>query len=232
MGKTGIIVLSDKIILKFGGVKKFTEEQENATLKIWQKYKNTKTDEPMMVFAGQENNEILCERINYRHFLANLEQPSLGLGINFLALSGIIVTRDNKVILGKRADDVTQHKGHWELMPSGSITTKYVTKDKTAQYHMQLLEEFTEETGLNNRYVTHCCSVGLLQNNDGSYEIGCQININVDKLTFLQKFVPGEYTEILALRPSAAKSFMNNKKTKVVPTSVALLDIYLKSIKS
>ena len=63
----------------------------------------------------------------YRLFLAQQREPCLfpALRVRPLAVTGYVVC-DDGVIIGKRAENVTQDPGSWELLPSGGVDASMV----------------------------------------------------------------------------------------------------------
>jgi len=91
---------------------------------------------------------------NYRYFYAQNKQPELKNDLNMIlvGVAGILQCED-KYLLGKRSDKVTQFPLMWEFAPSGGISIDYLSGE-TIEYEKQLFEELTEEVGMEWDFVT------------------------------------------------------------------------------
>ena len=159
---------------------------------------------------------IRCQSLEYRTVFAQLMAPDLGLDIRPLAVSGLILDRDGKTLVGQRSQ-VSQYPGRWELVPSGGMDS---TMDLEQGVGAQLSREFEEETGWDRGRIRGISPFCLVRNgNHGNYDIGALIRLD-GSLGEL----PGPNGEYKAFR---AMDLLDVRDTKAldewVPTSLVLV---------
>jgi 8-oxo-dGTP pyrophosphatase MutT (NUDIX family) len=110
----------------------------------------------VLSLVGHTPQRVTAQTSEYRRFVAQLEEPSLAaaLGVRPLAVTGVLVCRDG-LVLGKRADTLTEHAGRWEPAPAGSLDRP--------DPHAQLRDELEEELGIAAHQLTVCRPVGLVE---------------------------------------------------------------------
>jgi len=110
---------------------------------IWKAEREKKGDKlfngEVLTFLSFVDGVVEAGITDYKTFLAQPRDPSLyeDLGVRTLAVSGL-VTVDDEIIFGKRAEHLTQHPGLWELVPSGGMD---VSNSPIDQFFLELEEE-------------------------------------------------------------------------------------------
>lgn len=214
-------------------------QNRDAIEEIWQKILIEKGENPFngtlpnFVRVNQERGErveILGHFIEYKQFLAQRKRPDLKLGIKPIGVSGIIVLEDRGdeyVVFAKRADNITEYPGFFELVPSGSIDKEYADASGVVDYQSKLLSEFIEETGLSKEYVKKISGFALvLDIGHNVYDICCEILLEAKKELIIQKFSSKEYNTPVFVALNDLNSFIKANVNSVVPTLMALIEAY------
>jgi 8-oxo-dGTP pyrophosphatase MutT (NUDIX family) len=99
--------------------------------------------------AKASDAEISGRFTKYRFYLAQCMDPSLQetLQVFPLAVTGIVLTPAG-LLIGRRADTVTQDRGMWELIPAGGIEPDCLLPDGWIDPRLQLTKELGEEAGI------------------------------------------------------------------------------------
>jgi beta-phosphoglucomutase-like phosphatase (HAD superfamily) len=204
----------------------FLDTQIEAIENIWNEHLKTKK-----LFNGKivcykshtkSNNALSvdCFITEYKFFFAQLQNSELDLGIMPIGVSGIIIDKNENVMLGVRRN-VTEYEGFYELAPSGGICSSK-RKDEVILYEDQLIEELLEETEIKRKTIEKIVSFCfILDKNNGVYDICSKLHINkpLEKLLISKK--NGEYKNFEIVSLKAAKS--QSKKNDWVPTSRVIL---------
>ena len=205
---------------------------------IWQDFKKKKGGK---LFNGtlanfikinkkKDSYELISQFIEYKQFFAQISKPALKLGITPIGVSGIIVLEDKAVeyvIFSRRADDVTEYPGFYELVPSGSIDKQCLRADGVIDYPSKLLSEFIEETGLSKKYIKEITGFTLvLDKNHHVYDIGCRILLEAKKKEILEDFSSTEYGIPVFVPTKDLGDFIKMNNSSIVPTSMALIEAY------
>ncbi len=85
--------------------------------------------------------------VPYRRFLAQACRPDLPRLVRPLAVTGLTSVAEG-IVLGCRADRVTQDVGCWELVPAGGVDEGARTAGGTVSLAAQLVTELGEEAGI------------------------------------------------------------------------------------
>jgi hypothetical protein len=111
---------------------------------------------------------LLVRQSQYRHFVAQRRQPGLAdeLRVNPVAVSGLVVTSDQKWLFGRRGAGVTQYPLHLEAVPSGTLDDRaYAGRPPSEGLALDpvgcLLAELSEEAGIEPAAVAEVCPLGL-----------------------------------------------------------------------
>jgi HAD superfamily hydrolase (TIGR01509 family) len=100
----------------------------------------------------------------YRRFVA--QRRGLSLGLTPMGVTGVTVLATGELVLGRRAANVTQSPGHWELVPSGGVERRQVRPDSSVDVAAQILEELEEELGIPCDRVLGVDPLGLIEDLD------------------------------------------------------------------
>jgi hypothetical protein len=136
------------------------------------------------------------------------------------------------VIFAKRANDTTEYPGFFELVPSGSIDKECADLNGIVDYKSKLLTEFTEETGLPGDCVKDVFGFAfVLDTNDNVYDVGCKIVIDAERDLVIQKFYSSkEYQSPIFVAIGELYDFIKLNHNSIVPTSMALVEAYIRSM--
>ncbi len=100
--------------------------------------------------------------VQYRHYTAPRGGVALPAPTRPGGVSGRRGTRDGLVLLGRRADTVTQYPGWLELVPSGGVDSHALGADGAVDLAGCLLAELQEETGTPPAEVRELRPLGLV----------------------------------------------------------------------
>ena len=218
-------------------------QNRDAIEEIWQ---NTQKEKGGKLFNGTLPNfvgvdkrgshiYIYCYFVEYKSFLAQRKRPDLNLGIRPIGVSGVIVLKEadkEYVVFAKRANDVTEYPAFLELVPSGSIDKECLDVSGNVDYKAKLLSEFSEETGIAQRYVKEISSFAfVLDTNHDVYDICCKILVESNKERFFSEFQSSkEYQSPTAIAVAELADFVKENNEEIVPTSMALIEAYMRSV--
>jgi len=179
---------------------------------------------------------IKCSFVEYKSFLAQRKRPDLNLGIKPIGVSGVIVLKEadkEYVIFAKRTNAVTEYPEFLELVPSGSIDRECSNANGTVDFKAKLLAEFSEETGLPKDCVKEISSFAfVLDTSHNVYDVCCKIFVESAKELFLTKFKrTKEYQAPVAISVDDMGGFIKGNINSIVPTSMALVDAYMREQK-
>ena len=205
----------------------FLDAQKEAIEKIWNQHlikkKNLFNGKIVCYKSHTKRNNVLsvdCFITEYKFFFAQLQNQDLDLGIMPIGVSGVIIDKNDNLLLGVRRN-VTEYDGFYELAPSGGICSSK-RKDEVILYEEQLIEELLEETEIKREMIDKIepfCFI--LDRNNGVYDICSKLHINkfLDVLFLTKKNEEYKNFEILNLK-DAKKQI---KKNAYVPTSRVML---------
>jgi hypothetical protein len=163
--------------------------------------------------------------LDYKTFWANRREPSLGLAIRPVGVSGLTLTRDGWIMLAKRSASVTQYPGRLELLPSGGIDDAHLKDGGVVDHHAALLQELAEEAGVASCLCDFVQDLSLIEDDDDPVVDLCSvIALTIDRQTVASGFPrSAEYEEPLFMRPRELADFAARSKPVMVPTTLALL---------
>lgn len=155
---------------------------------------------------------VVAKRCPYKVFVARERDPDIrrSLRIRALGVSGVVVTEDGRVVVGRRAETVTEYPGAWELVPSGGIA-------ESATPLAALLAELQEEVGIGDDEVADVEAIGLIHDHaqDG-FDICFLLRVVGDAAP------SGEYGQLALVSPGEARELL--ARGPAVPTSRVLLE--------
>ncbi|MCG8684758.1 MAG: NUDIX hydrolase, partial [Desulfobacterales bacterium] len=172
-----------------------------------------------------KNLYIQCFFSEYKYFFANINNPELALNFSSVSVSGIILDEKKNTIIGKR-NNVTEYKGFYELIPSGSIDADRVRRGSVT-FKDQIIEEFEEETGLDRRTIKRIEPICVIFDKTHMvYDICMKISIRGFLHHLLTSDSNREYKQVQIIN-------LENIHTKInidnmVPTSQVMLNNLLK----
>lgn len=173
-------------------------------------------DGTILSVVAVDGNRLAVQRCPYRLFVARERDSELrdALGVRAIGVSGVVVFDggETHVLVGRRADDVTEYPGAWELVPSGGISPETNPLDA-------LLVELEEEAGLGPEAVERALPLGLVHDvaQDG-FDICFRLHIRG-----AEAVARDEYGELAAIGLGEARRLLD--EGPAVPTSRLLLDL-------
>lgn len=167
----------------------------------------------------------------YKEFFACRKKPGLNLNLSPIAVSGIIIINDlgkRYAVFGKRKGTI-QYPESLELIPSGGLEREFALENGEMNYKGQLIKEFEEETCLDRKHISSVTTLGLVHDEkEDTYDICSQIDCALDRETFKISFKNSEeYNELFFIEIGNLKEFVEKNRANLVPTSEALIELYL-----
>jgi hypothetical protein len=174
---------------------------------------------------------ILGKIARYKHYIAQRARPELYdvLQIRPVAVSGVLECMDG-LVFGRRAQDVTQQPGFWELVPSGGIDVSDVTSTQEIDYRAQVLKELREEIGVGEGGVSKLTPFCLVEDRASHViDIGIAMlcPLPLAALQRTHREASGEYQEICAIPVDGIDSFIGSAAPGLVPASIVLARQFL-----
>jgi hypothetical protein len=183
------------------------------------------TDGSILSVERVDGNVVIARMCPYRLFVARERDRSLRdvLGIRAIGLSGILsLARPSRdvVVVGRRAPDVTEYPGAWELVPSGGIGPRAVGPGGAVDVLGVLLDELEEEVGVPRAAVGAVVPIGLAFDLDQEgYDICMALRAGDCEILPMP-----EYDEVRELALDEAAALLSDTGEHVVPTSVVILE--------
>lgn len=180
----------------------------------------------LLSFVALENERLLGRFVEYKHYIAQLAEPSLKsiLQIEPISISGICIA-EGKFLVGKRSEMLTQYPGFYELVPSGGIEPSSVLEGRVniaKQYQNELLEE----TGIEKTLIRQILPFALVHDlRKEAYEICASIKLEGEVLNI--SYMEGsEYSQLLWKSKMQLKKFIRENEEKFVPFSLHLVKVH------
>jgi hypothetical protein len=162
--------------------------------------------------------------VSYKHYLA--QRSGIDLGIRPLAVSGLAFYSENgseMFLMGKRSEQVTQYRGYYEFIPSGSIDADHLTPGRPVDFKNQLMTELHEELGLtDNAILANDAFCLVFDSRDMVYDIGVRIEIDGSREFVINN---SEYVALERLSTDRVSGFM--RQQKIVETSRTLFEAWI-----
>ncbi len=183
-------------------------------------------------FRGNQTINLRVHFIEYKAFLAKRINPKLPLPVQPVGVCGLCVgyiDDSPAVLMARRAEDVTQYPGYWEMVPSGTLDESCTGEDGTIDCARKITEEFTEETGLPASCVQACRSVALIcDTQENNYDV-CfifQVDSGYAMKTRQRAILSREYVEPMWVPVAEIDSKLKSLGGRVVPVSAGLLEAW------
>lgn len=204
-----------------------TDFEKGTIDRIWQEEQahsfSTLYNGQLLNFLRLEGATLYGEFVDYKFYLAQLREPGLKevLDLKIVAVSGITTTAD-KVLFGKRSEQVTQYKNFYELVPSGGIDPEALVGTKV-EISKQFEKELWEETGISTTEIRETKPFALLHDLEhDSYEICAEISVNYLMAKETLRPTP-EYQKLLWVSKGEVQDFIKRHAQEIVPLSLHLL---------
>jgi len=219
---------------------KYSPQIEEKISQIWEselKKKNPNIfNDKVLSFLkiSEKNNQKIIEvtYVDYKSILADRKDSRLSLNVNQIGVSGITILKEKtQVLFSQRAPTITEYPGYLELVPSGNLDTSVLEDDGTINFKSKIISEFEEETGLSKESINNLKTLCLVKDNiNRVYDVCCLLEIDTNEAQLESSFNKvSEYTKPIFVPVIELREFSNNNSDKLVPTSKAIIDYYLKN---
>jgi 8-oxo-dGTP pyrophosphatase MutT (NUDIX family) len=226
---TGEVEHHDHVTVILGELRRpLPPEAENRVQEIWSAAtaENPTLRDGTILFAdGSGGPDLQASPGPYRHYLARRRDPSLMAAIPgpALGVSGVTLFEDGRVLIGRRASDVTDFPGRWELLPSGSVEQRGTTAGERVDVIGSVLDELSEEAGIDRDEVSELRTLGLFRSPENRVLLICfalVVRATADDV-MSRSLDRAEYSDLVALSPAEALGLLEG--ADAVPASPALL---------
>lgn len=168
--------------------------------------------------------------VEYRYYYAQWRRPGLDLGIRPIGVSGVTTFDEHsgeQVVFARRARHTTQYAGMLEVVPSGTIDRSAARSDGTIDFRAKLLEEFTEETGVDAGVVASTEVLGVVMDRrDRSHDVCCLLRARVERATLLEAMARSdEYDEPVIVPRADLAAFVKARADGLVPMSLGICEL-------
>lgn len=165
--------------------------------------------------------------VHYDSYIAQLREPKLREAFNIIPLgvSALLQACDH-VLVAKRADDVTQYPGYYELAPSGSLDREAL-KGEEIDYKEQILKEMEEETAISREFVATIEPFAVIHDEEGMVMDLCS-HVKLLDLPYLELKPTAEYASFSWVPCSQIFDFVVDRQEDFVPTSLGIVKEVLK----
>lgn len=172
--------------------------------------------------------------VPFRHRLFAAHHPDEGIAIRLLGVSALTLlsgAHGHYVIMGERAAHMVGYPEHLECAPGGAIDPGARKSRGRISLSAVVYAELREELGLPRQSVRHIHPFCLIENHAQSFTLGCIVTVRGTPATVYRAFEHGvgEYTRVECVPLSQAKSWVNARRERMVPTSAILIETYLSS---
>ena len=197
---------------------------------LWERERQARpglVDGSIVSVSEIRGDRVLARACPYRLFVARECDALLRatLGVRALGVSGVLLVGayggTRSVVLGRRAWDVTEYPGAWELVPSGGVEPRRAGADGIVDVSAALLDELEEEAGVSKEAVAETVPLGLVHDlgQDG-YDVCFALSLR--EAPSLQLL---EYDETALIPATEADAWLAATAGVVVPTSRAILEL-------
>lgn len=164
---------------------------------------------------------IACGASQYKYVFAKLRDRRLTF-VTPIGVSGVVIDKNGRVLLGRRSKDVSEYGGHYEFVPSGGITTPNMAGEL---YLEEIKGELTEETGIGAENIQSMTPFCLVYDRiHGVFDIGVKLTLacDIDPAALASK----EYAKFVLLDTDSLGRFL--REEPVVPTTEAMYSAMMK----
>jgi hypothetical protein len=210
----------------------FSKEQEARIEAIWQdelkRRQGLLFNGTLLEFVEIQGPRITGRFVQYKEYVASRKDPAgVGREIRPLSVSGLTWFKDC-VGFGTRANHVRNYPGWLELIPSGGIDKSCVGHDGQIDYHAQLLTELAEETGVGREHVVSMRPFGLiLDKAERTYDICLELVTDLSDVCRASVCSTlSEYSQFTLLSRQQLGQYVRDYINQLVPTSVAILEMF------
>ncbi len=163
-----------------------------------------------------------CSFAEYKYYLAQLA-GKVSMGIKPLAVSGLIIDKDNNTFLARRSSKVTEYKEYYEFVPSGGLSKEDI-KERKVFFKERLAMELEEETTLSSDDIIEIDPLGLiLDRKDNVFDICMRVSLKGSlnqRQNQASLIRSNEYLQPKIISMGEVDRFFQQRK--IVPTSLSL----------
>ncbi|MBM3950862.1 MAG: NUDIX hydrolase [Rhodospirillales bacterium] len=165
--------------------------------------------------------------VPYRRLVAQRADPTLfaDLRVRPLAVSGVLTCKGG-IVFGRRAADVADDPGRWELVPSGGVSPDSAGPGRRVDLGRQICAELAEEVGLKSADVSSLKVICAVEDDETRViDVGIAIMsplISAEILARHGRNVSREYSELAVVSRRNLTEFVTARA--VIPVSRALLE--------
>lgn len=165
--------------------------------------------------------------VAYRRLVAQRADPTLfaDLRVRPLAVSGVLTCKGG-IVFGRRAADVADDPGRWELVPSGGVSPDSAGPGRRVDLGRQIRAELDEEMGLKSADVSSLKVICAVEDDETRViDVGIAIMsplISAEILARHGRNVSREYSELAVVSRRNLTEFVTARA--VIPVSRALLE--------
>lgn len=196
---------------------------------IWQReFERTKGrlfNDKILSMISWDKDRLVGEFVDYRYYIAQLNDPKLEpfLKIRPISISGIIYAED-KILIGLRAETLSQNPLFYELAPSGGIDPSVVEGDKI-NIKKLVEKELVEETGIMLEDTLSINFFALVYDPlQQSFEICVKIITDPKKINSVV-FPIDEYIRFFWISAQDMAHFVTVHRERFIPMSLHILRI-------
>lgn len=164
--------------------------------------------------------------VEYKLYIAQTRDPSLmdELRITPICVCGY-TTAGDFILIGKRADHVTDYQNYFELVPAGGIDPSAIVKDGI-DIIKQIKIELKEEAGIEAMMVRSIIpSFLIFYPGNRTYEICAKIELDPSVRNLVLER-DEEYTELMWIPKSSMNEFIRQHRQKIIPLSLQILQLF------
>jgi hypothetical protein len=180
-------------------------------------------DNPIVVVASYDERQLEAFVLPYRYFFAQRVRPELfEQPLKALAVSGIVLC-EGRIVLGRRANWVTQDAGMLELAPSGSVDADIVRSNGEIDLERQFDREICEELGVEPGAATGHRISGLIDDEENHVvdiviraTLQCGFSELLEAHSRLER---PEYTELMAVTARELQGMIGDRRGPVSSVS-------------
>jgi HAD superfamily hydrolase (TIGR01509 family) len=186
-------------------------------------------DGTLFAVSGRDGDVLHGRFVAYRNYLAQRRDPSLGLRMVPLGVSGLVVCA-GQVAFARRTENTTQYPGRMELVPSGGIDAGSLRADGTVDHRAQLVRELAEETGITEEDIIRIEPMALVRDRvDPVLDVASVIEVAATARASVEGAITersGEYRALRWVPVAELTSFVERHRDELVPASRALCELF------
>lgn len=206
---------------------RLSQPQKERVESLWQKALASSSallfNGTIVAFDRLEASCLFVQRMEYKTLLAIRQDPQLSKALRVypLGVSALTICRDS-ILMGLRSPRVAHRSGYYECAPAGCLDLHDLSGD-TLNPEELIFRELEEETGFCRSDIEASKLVSLVFDSEGGiYDLCYELRLYSSIYTRPLKLTE-EYAPLFWLKSSEWGSFLERERTKLIPTTVALI---------